>query len=57
MRRLNQILGFLLVANISKEVTIIHHPHNFGGTLLLPTDKVGCLVGKGPNATPVILNH
>ncbi len=45
------------MANDSKEVTIIHQPHNFGGTLLHPTDKVGCLVGMGPNATPVVLNH
>ena len=50
-------LGLLLVANNSKEVQIIHHPHNFGGTLLRPTHKVGCLVGMGPNAIPVILSH
>ena len=55
--RLNQPLGFLLVANDWKEVTIIHHPHNFGGTLLRPANKVGCLVGTGPNATPIVLNH
>ncbi len=55
--RLNKPLSFLLVANDSKEVTIIHQPHNFGGTLLCSTDKVGCLVGTGPNATPVVLNH
>ena len=53
MTRLNQPLGFLLVANFSKEVTIIHHPHNFNGTLLRPTNSVGCLVGTGPNATPL----
>jgi hypothetical protein len=57
MTQLNQNLGFLLVANNLKEVTIIHHPHNIGGTLLCPTDKVGCLVGTGPNSTPVVLNH
>jgi hypothetical protein len=58
MMRLNQPLCFLLMANNSKEVTIIHHPNNFGGTTLLhPTDKVGCLVGTGPNATPVVHNH
>ena len=37
MPQLNQPLGFLLVVNDPKEVTIIHHPHNFGGTLLHPT--------------------
>jgi hypothetical protein len=57
MMHLNQPLGFLLVANDPKDVTIIHHPHNFGGTLLCPTSKVGCLVRTGPNATPIVLNH
>ncbi len=57
MTRLNQPLSFLLVVNDSKEVTIIHQPHNFGGTLLHPTDKVRCLVRTGPNATPIVLNH
>ena len=57
MTRLTQPLGLLLIANNSKEVSIIHHSHNFGRTLLRPTHKVGCLVGMGPNATPVILNH
>ena len=36
MTRLFQLLGLLLIANNSKEVSIIHHPHNFGGTLLRP---------------------
>jgi hypothetical protein len=57
MTRLTQPLGLLLIANNSKEVSIIHHQHNFGGTLLRPTHKVGCLVGMGPNATSVVLNH
>ena len=52
-----QPLGLLLIANNSKEVSIIHHPHNFDGTLLCPTRKVGCLAGMGLNATPVILDH
>ena len=57
MMQLNQPLGFLLMANSLKELTIIHQPHNFGGTLLYPTNKVGCLVWSGPNATPIVLNH
>jgi hypothetical protein len=57
MMRLTQPLGPILLANNSKEVSIIHHPHNFGGTLLCPTHKVGCLVGMGPNTTPVVLDH
>ena len=42
MTWLTQPLGLLLVANNSKEVSVIHHRHNFGRTLLLPTHKVGC---------------
>ena len=57
MTRLSQPFGLLLIANNSKKVSIIHHPHNFGGTLLRPTHKVGCLVGMGPNATLVVLDH
>jgi hypothetical protein len=57
MTRLSQPFGLLLIANNSKEVSIIPHPHNFGGTLLRPTHKVECLVGMGPNATLVILDH
>ncbi len=41
MTRLDQPLGFLLMANFSKEVTIIHHPQNFGGTLLCPKHRGG----------------
>ncbi len=55
--RLNQAYNFLLMANSTREVTILHNPYNFGGTLLCPTDKVGCLIGKGPSAFPVIVNH
>jgi hypothetical protein len=57
MARLNQAYNFLLMANITREVTSLHNPYNFGGTLLCPTDKVGCLVGKGPSAFPLIVNH
>ncbi len=57
MARLNQACNFLLMANSKREVTILHNPYNFSGTLLHPTDKVGCLVGKGPSALPCIVNH
>jgi hypothetical protein len=57
MRMLDQPYGFLLAANEKKGVSILHHPHNFGGTLLRPTNKVGCLVGIGPSAVPVIVDH
>jgi hypothetical protein len=56
MAQLNQAYSFLLMAN-SREVTILHNPYNFGGTLLRPTDKVRCLVGKEPSAFPIIVNH
>jgi hypothetical protein len=52
MRMLDQPYGFLLAANKKKGVSILHHPHNFGGTLLCPTNKVGCLVGIGPPPSP-----
>jgi hypothetical protein len=48
MAQLNQAYNFLLMANSTREVTILHNPYNFGGTLLCPTDKVGCLIRKGP---------
>ncbi len=34
MRMLDQPYDFLLAANKKKGVSILHHPHNFGGTLL-----------------------
>jgi hypothetical protein len=57
MMSLNQPYGLLLVADNKKEVIILHNPHNFGGTLLCPTNKVGCLVSTGPAAVPVIVDH
>jgi hypothetical protein len=58
MMRLDQPYGLLLAANNKqKEVSILHHPHNIGGTLLCPTNKVGCLIGIGPSSVPVILDH
>jgi hypothetical protein len=57
MAQLNQACNFLLMANSTREVTILHNPYNFGGPLLHPTDKVGCLIGKGPSAFLVIVNH
>ncbi len=57
MTKLVQPFGLLLAANNKKEIAIIHHPHNFGGTLLCPSNKVGCLVGVGPSAVPIMLNH
>ncbi len=57
MTQLNQAYSFLLMANSTREVTILHNPYNFGRNLLYPTDKVGCLVGKGSSAFPIIVNH
>jgi hypothetical protein len=57
MARLNLAYNFLLMANSKREVTILHNPCNFGGTLLHPMDKVGCFIRKGPSAFPVIVNH
>jgi hypothetical protein len=57
MTTLNQSHGFLLAANLRKEILPLHNPTNFGGTLLRPTDKVGCLVGIGSKAIPVIVEH
>jgi hypothetical protein len=57
MTKLVQPFGLLLAANNKKEIAILHHPHNFGGTLLRPSNKVGCLVGVGPSAVPVVLDH
>ena len=52
-----QPFGLLLVANDKKGISILHHPHNFGGTLLRPSNKVGCLVGVGSSAVPVVIDH
>ena len=55
MTKLVQRFGLLLAANEKKGIAILHHPHNFGGTLLRPSNKVGCLVGVGSSAVPVVL--
>jgi hypothetical protein len=57
MTQLNQAYSFLLVANSTREITILHNLHNFGRTLLHPTDKVGCLVRMGPTAISIIVDH
>jgi hypothetical protein len=57
MVQLNQAYNFPLMANSTREVTILHNPYNFGRILLYPTDKVGCLVGIGHLAFPIIVNH
>jgi hypothetical protein len=57
MTKLVQPFGLLLAANDKKGIAILHHPHNFGGTLLRPSNKVGCLVRVGPFAVPVVLDH
>jgi hypothetical protein len=57
MTKLVQPFGLLLTANNKKGIAILHHPHNFGGTLLRPSNKVGCLVGVGPSAVPIMLDH
>jgi hypothetical protein len=57
MTKLVQPFGLLLAANEKQGITILHHPYNFGGTLLRPSSKVGCLVGVGSSAVPVMLAH
>jgi hypothetical protein len=57
MTQLNQAYNFLLMVNSTREVTILHNPYSFGRTLLHPMDKVGCLVGKGPSAFLIIVDH
>jgi hypothetical protein len=57
MTTLNQSHAFLLTANLRKEILFLPNPTNFGGTLLRPTDKVGCLVGIGSKAIPTIVKH
>ena len=57
MMQLNQPYLFLLVANSMREITILHNPHNFGGSLLRPTNKGGCLVRTAPTSIPIIVDH
>jgi hypothetical protein len=57
MTKLVQPFVLLLAANDKKEIAILHQPHNFGSTLLRPSNKVGCLVGVGPSAIPIMLDH
>jgi hypothetical protein len=57
MTALNEPNGVLLTANNRQEIVLLHNPKNFGGTLLRPTDKIGCLLGVGHNAMPVIIDE
>jgi len=45
------------VATSTRGITVLHNPHNFGGTLLRPTNNVGCLFGTGPVSIPIIVDH
>jgi hypothetical protein len=57
MTQLNQPFNIILVVNSSRGITVLHNPHNFGGTLLRPMNKVRCLVGTCPVSIPVIADH
>jgi len=57
MTTLHQSNGFYFTANLRNVILFLHNPTNFGGTLLRPTDKVGCLVGIGSKAIPAIVDH
>jgi hypothetical protein len=57
MAQLYQANGFLLVVNYKKEITILYNPNNLGRNLLCPANKVGFLVGMGPTAIPIIVDH
>ena len=57
MTALNEPNGFLLSANHKKEIVLLHNPKNLGGTLLRPTNRIGCLLGISHNAMPVIINE
>ena len=57
MTQLNQPFNVILVATSTRAITVLHNPHNFGGTLLRPTNKVGCLIGTGPVSIPIIVDH
>jgi hypothetical protein len=48
MVRLNQDYGFLLAANYTKEITILHNPNNFGGNLLHPKTRWDALLESAP---------
>ena len=56
MTTLNKPNSFLLTANHKKEIALLHKPKNFSGTLLRPTNKIGCLLGIGHNAMPIIID-
>jgi hypothetical protein len=57
MTQLNQPFNVILIVSSKRGITVLHNPHNFGGTLLHPTNKVRCLVGTGPVSIPVIVDH
>ena len=47
---------FILGSDGEKGVRIVHSPKNLGGNLNRPSNKVACLIGLGPRATPVTLS-
>jgi len=55
--QLNQSFNVIIVATSTRAITVLHKSHNFGGTLLCPTNKVGCLIGTGIVSIPVIVDH
>ena len=57
LTQLNQPFNIILLENSTRGIAVLHNPHNFGGTLLRPTNKVGCLVGTDPVSIPVIVDH
>ncbi len=57
MTQLNQSFNVILVANSTKGIAVLYNPHNFGGILLRPTNKVGCLFRTGPVSIPIIVDH
>ena len=47
----------LIIADDEGCIQALHGPRNFGGTRTRKTNKVGCLVGLGSQATPVLLSE
>ena len=61
IQKMNAITSHLdisfLGADNEKRATLFHSPSNLGGSLIRPSNKVVCLIGLGPKATPVILDE
>ena len=55
-KKTNDTNAIIFTSDINHNIISLHSLVKFGGTLLRPTTKIGCLIRNGRNATAVVVH-